>query len=119
MDLSADSPFETIESAQKFLELLSETVVEAKRDLSADVQREFVRGTSRRLDALRIALYNLEKLDVHMRQSNRILNDLRMVRRLLFQERSAGGAQDARENSAASASQIVHETPRTEKTLAA
>jgi hypothetical protein len=92
MDLPSDAPFETIESAQKFLELLSETVVEAKRDLSADVEREFVRGTSRRLDALRIALYNVEKLELHMKQGNRILNDLRMVRRLLFQERSAGGS---------------------------
>jgi hypothetical protein len=112
MDLPSDSPFETIESAQKFLELLSETVVEAKRDLSADVEREFVRGTSRRLDALRIALYNVEKLELHMKQGNRILNDLRMVRRLLFQERSASGSLPA-------APQMQSDLTRGKKSLAA
>jgi hypothetical protein len=39
------------------------------------------------LDALRIALDNLEKLELHVNRSSRILNDLRSLRRLLFEER--------------------------------
>jgi hypothetical protein len=80
-------PFETIESAHNFVTLLSETVVEAKRELEVDVQRESSSTRSRRLEALRMALYSLEKLELHMNRSSRILNDLRSLRRLLFQER--------------------------------
>jgi len=39
---------------------------------------------------LRLALYNLEKLAIHMNKSRRVLNDLRSLRRLLLEERSAG-----------------------------
>jgi len=81
------SPFDSIESAYDFVSLLAETVVESKRELQADVRRESMSISSRRLDALRVALYNLEKLELHMKISKRILNDLRTLRRLLFEER--------------------------------
>lgn len=77
--------FETLESAHDFVKLLAETVAEAKRDLESDVQRESF--PSRRLDALRIALYNLSKVEIHVTQTSRLLNDLRTLRRLLFEER--------------------------------
>jgi hypothetical protein len=77
--------FETLESAQDFVKLLAETVTEAKHELEIDVQRESL--PSRRLDALRIALYNLSKLELHVAQTSRLLNDLRTLRRLLFEER--------------------------------
>jgi hypothetical protein len=77
--------FETLESAHSFVALLAETVAEAKHELEGDVDRESV--ASRRRDALRIALYNLAKLELHMSRSKRILNDLRTLRRLLFEER--------------------------------
>lgn len=77
--------FETLESAHDFVKLLGETVAEAKRDLECDVQRESL--PSRRLDALRVALYNLSKLETHVGQTSRLINDLRTLRRLLFEER--------------------------------
>ena len=61
-------------------------MAEAKQELEGDVEREA--SASRRKDALRIALYNVAKLELHMNQSRRILNDLRTLRRLLFEERS-------------------------------
>ncbi|MGA6982858.1 MAG: hypothetical protein WBZ11_14990 [Candidatus Sulfotelmatobacter sp.] len=88
MSHKAGSPFESIESAHEFVALLSETVGEAKKDVAADVQRESGSEFPRRLDALRTALYSMEKLELHMNQSRRILNDLRSLRRLLFDERS-------------------------------
>jgi hypothetical protein len=88
MTYKAGSPFESIESAHEFVALLSETVREAKRDVDADVQRESASGSPRRLDALRTTLYSMEKLEQHMNQSRRILNDLRSLRRLLFEERA-------------------------------
>ena len=80
-----EDQFKTLESAHDFVGLLAETVSEAKRELEGDVERESV--ASRRQDALRIALYNLAKLELHVNRSRRILNDLRTLRRLLFEER--------------------------------
>src|SRR5690242_12828067 len=80
-----DGQFESLESAHDFVTLLSQTINEAKRELEIDVRRES--SSSRRLDALRIALYNLDKLELHVNRSSRILNDLRSVRRMLFAER--------------------------------
>jgi hypothetical protein len=82
-----EDQFETLESAHDFVALLAETVAEAKRELARDVQREA--APSRRLDALRIAAYNVDKLELHLNRSRRILNDLRTVRRLLFEERDS------------------------------
>ncbi len=88
MTYKAGSPFESIESAHEFVALLAETVREAKGDVEADVQRESASESPRRLDALRTTLYSMEKLEQHMNQSRRILNDLRSLRRLLFEERT-------------------------------
>jgi hypothetical protein len=88
MSQRIEQPFDSIESAYDFLRILSETVTEAKRDLEGDVQRESSSGSSRRLDALRIAFYSVEKLELHINHSRRILNDLRSLRRLLFAERA-------------------------------
>jgi len=89
MSYQAGSPFDSIESAHEFIALLSETVREAKREVEADVQRESGSQFPRRLDALRTALSSMEKLELHMNKSRRILNDLRSLRRLLFEERGA------------------------------
>jgi hypothetical protein len=89
MTYKTGSPFDSIESAHEFIALLAETVREAKRDVEADVQRESASESPRRLDALRTTLYSMEKLELHMNKSRRILNDLRSLRRLLFEERTA------------------------------
>jgi len=84
-----EEQFETLESAHDFLALLGETVAEAKRELASDLLRES--ANSRRVDALRIAAYNIDKLELHLNRSRRILNDLRTLRRLLFEERGSNG----------------------------
>jgi len=85
-------PFDSIESAHDFVSLFFESVADAKRDIESDVQREAAAPASRRLDALRLAAYNLEKLEQHVKKSRVILNDLRSLRRLLFEERAAARA---------------------------
>lgn len=89
MSPDCGSPFDSIESAHDFVILLSETVVETKRDIGADIQRESNGNASRRLEALRIASYSLDRLEAHLNRSRRILNDLRTLRRLLFHERAS------------------------------
>jgi hypothetical protein len=92
MNPRVESPFQSIESAHDFVALLAKTIVEARRELEADIEREAKFNPSRRLDALRLALYNLEKLELNMNRSRRILNDLRTLRRLLFEERTGAPA---------------------------
>jgi hypothetical protein len=92
MNHESASPFDSIESAHDFIVLLGETVADSKREIQADVDRESNRKAPRRLEALRLALYNLDKLELHINKSRRILNDLRSLRRLLFEERGIGRA---------------------------
>lgn len=89
MNHELDTPFESIESAQEFLKLLVSAVVEARQDVEADVRKEADSQFQRRLQALRLVSYKLEQLEKHVRSSHRILNDLRTLRRLLLEERSA------------------------------
>jgi hypothetical protein len=82
------SPFETIESAQEYLTLLCEGVVENRAALDADMEEATRGGATRRLDALRLIAYKLDRLHHHALQSHRLLKDLRNLRRLLLTERS-------------------------------
>ncbi len=92
MPLRTDDPFDSIESAHSFLTLLRESVAEARRELEMDVQRASKSDVARRVDALRVAAYNVEKLEFHLSRSSRLLNDLRSLRRLLFEERTQRAA---------------------------
>ena len=83
-------PFESIEGAQEYLSLLCAAVYEARQDVEADVHGQAGSGSQRRLEALRLVLYKLEHLEKHLRASRRTLNDLRMLRRLLLEERIGG-----------------------------
>ena len=89
MNPGAGNPFESIESAHDFVALLGETVIEAKKEIDADIQKELGSKLPRRVEALRLVSYSLEKLVLHMKKSCRILNDLRSLRRLLVTERAA------------------------------
>ncbi|MFZ0295149.1 MAG: hypothetical protein WAL52_16185 [Candidatus Sulfotelmatobacter sp.] len=88
MNHGIEITFDSIESAHEFVGLLSEAIIEAKCDIEADVRRESDSNSPRRQEALRIALYHVEKLLFHMSKSQRILNDLRSIRRLLLEERT-------------------------------
>ncbi|MGC8794304.1 MAG: hypothetical protein ACP5U2_13025 [Bryobacteraceae bacterium] len=81
------TPFDSIESAQQFVELLCETIDEARREVDEEIGRATAPGDERRKQALQLVAYNLAKLAMHMGTSRRILNDLRTLRRLLLNER--------------------------------
>jgi hypothetical protein len=96
MEPGSGSPFESIESAHDFVNLLSETVLEAKKEIDTDVEKELGSKSPRHVDALRLVSYSLEKLALHMKKSCRILNDLRSLRRLLAEERTRATAVKAK-----------------------
>lgn len=93
--MNREHAFDSIESAHEFVTLVSQVVLDTKRDIEADLQREMrsnASNFSRRVEALQIVAHCLVTLERHMRESRRILNDLRSLRRLLSGERANAGA---------------------------
>lgn len=82
-----NSPFDTIESTQEFLQLFDEAVADTLADVARDLADAEAQKDDRKLVALRLVTWKLEKLDLHLSRSRRLLNDLRTLRRLLFRER--------------------------------
>jgi hypothetical protein len=80
-------PFETIESTHEFIALLASSIDEAAYDVAQDLEQATVAGDERRTRALQLALFKLNQLGMHVSKSRRLLNDLRTIRRLLFEER--------------------------------
>lgn len=89
MNRRVETPFDSIENAQQYIKLLVETVAEAKREIDDQMTVATDQMSHRNLQALRMVQFNLEKLQRHLTLSSRTLNDLRTLRRLLFEERQA------------------------------
>ena len=81
-----ETPFDNIESAQQFVELLIEAIEESRRDVDADIALAKGDGSRRSRKALQLVSVNLAKLSQNMTASRRILNHLRTLRRLLLRE---------------------------------
>jgi hypothetical protein len=91
MPQESNSPFNTIESAQDFMNLLSDSIEETRRDIELDLVRAAADHEERREQALQLTLFKMDQLSSHIDKSLRLLNDLRTLRRLLFGERETKG----------------------------
>jgi hypothetical protein len=89
MSSRIERPFDSIENAQQYIRLLGETTAEAMGDIDDEIILATQRMSDRRVQALRVVQYNLEKLQRYLSASGRTLNDLRSLRRLLLEEKSA------------------------------
>jgi len=87
MNKRIETPFESIENAQRYIKLLGETVTENVGDIDNEIMAAMESGLDRRLQALRIVYYKLQKLEQQLHACSRSLNDLRSLRRLLLEER--------------------------------
>ena len=88
MGSQPEGPFNSIENAKDYVRLLQETVADARQEIAADLAAAAETQSDRRLEALRVIHYKQEKLEQHLHSSSRALNDLRSLRRLLFDERA-------------------------------
>lgn len=88
MSHCAETPFDNIESSLEYVSLLAEAIDVSITEVEADLARAGADHADRRKDALQLVLFNMTKLQRHMTSSRRILNDLRILRRLLLEERS-------------------------------
>ncbi len=87
MSRRRETPFDNIESAEQFVELLIEAIKESRRDVDAEITHAEANRLGRSKKALQLVSANLAKLSQHMTTSRRILNHLKTLRRLLLQER--------------------------------
>jgi hypothetical protein len=83
-----ETPFDNIESSHEYVSMLAEAVEIAVAEVEADIALASADGADRRVQALQLVLFNMNKLRANMTSSRRILNDLRTLRRLLLEERS-------------------------------
>lgn len=82
-----ERPFDSIESAQDYMNVLAETIMEAMKDLHDYHQLAVQDGEERRQRAIELAQFKLKMLNCYIYKSRRALNDLRMIRRLILNER--------------------------------
>lgn len=82
-----ETPFDSIESAHEYIDLLVRVIGEVRVDVDAEIARAGTEQAERRKDALILVAYKLQKLENHVTVSRRLLNDLRTLRRLLLEER--------------------------------
>ncbi len=87
MSSHPETPFDSIENAQDYLRLLLEAIVDSRNEINADMTAAEEAKSQRRVEALRLVEFKLEKLEQHLRNGSRVLNDLRTLRRLLLEER--------------------------------
>jgi hypothetical protein len=81
------TPFDRIEGTLEYIGLLRETIQTTKIEVQRDVVHAQSERAERRLQALQLVTYKLERLGRHIDSSHRLLNDLRTLRRLLLGER--------------------------------
>lgn len=94
MSYKPETPFDNIEGSHEYVALLAEAIDEARRDVEAEVALAEKDGADRRKEALLLVAYNLARLNLHVTAGRRILNDLRMLRRLLLAERGLPGGDE-------------------------
>ena len=82
-----EQPFDSIESAHEYMNILAATTLEVMSDLKRDRERAVRDGELRRAQAIDLAMFKLKMLGCHVHKSRRMLNDLRIIRRLILNER--------------------------------
>ena len=92
MSDESETPFDSIEGSYQYVDMLSEAIAEARRDVEEEVALAEKENADRRKQGLLLVSYNLAKLEGHMTTSRRLLNDLRTLRRVLMSERTSSKA---------------------------
>lgn len=82
-----EQPFDSIESAHEYMDILAATTLEVISDLGHDRDLALRGGDLRRAQAIDLAIFKLKTLGCHVHKSRRMLNDLRILRRLILNER--------------------------------
>jgi hypothetical protein len=82
-----EQPFDSIESAHEYMNVLHTTALEVMTELKRDRDLALRAGDTRRAQAIDLAMFKLKMLGCYVFKSRRMLNDLRILRRLILNER--------------------------------
>ena len=82
-----EQPFDSIESAQDFMKVLADTILDTVKDLNLEHQMAVSDGKDRRAQAIALAQFKVKMLGRYVHKSRIALNDLRMLRRVILNER--------------------------------
>jgi len=83
-----ETPFDNVEGAHEYVGLLVEAVSQARGEVDQDLAQARREQASRRLEALQVVAWKLERLQAQLVASRHLLNDLRRLRRLLLGDES-------------------------------
>ena len=86
----SENPFENVEAAHEYVGLLLEAVHLAREEVGRDEEEARMAGVDRRLEALQLVAWKLERLEAQLVSSRRLLLDLGRLRRLLLGEEGGG-----------------------------
>jgi hypothetical protein len=100
MNNPLQTPFDSVENAHHYVRLLVEAIAEAKSEIAADLGPAAQAKSQRRVQAMQIVQFKLDKLEQHLKTSSRLLNDLRTLRRLLLDERPEPAAKAGQDSAA-------------------
>jgi hypothetical protein len=84
----SETAFDSAEGSHEYVSLLAEAIKEARREVESEIARADSESADRRKEALLLALSQLAKLDMHVKSSRRLLNDLRTMKRLLLNDKA-------------------------------
>jgi hypothetical protein len=82
------TPFDSIEDSLEYIGLLRDAIETSKKSVEAQALAAQAEGAARRLQAIQLVAYKLDRLAWHIDSTRRILNDLRTLKRLLLGERA-------------------------------
>jgi len=86
MDRGQETPFENIEGALEYVGYLLEASREAQKQIETEIAGAGSPHLARKKQALLLVKYKLATLELHLVKSNRLLNDLRKLRRLILED---------------------------------
>jgi hypothetical protein len=79
-----ETPFDNVDGAHEYVGLLLETVRQARGEVVQDLDEAQAERATRRVEALQLVAWKLERLEAQLLASRHLLNDLRRLRRLLL-----------------------------------
>lgn len=83
----AVKPFDTIEGVQEYMDILASTILDVMKELKVASAEATADREERRERAILLAEFKLKMLGCYVHKSRRALNDLRLLRRLILNER--------------------------------
>jgi len=82
------TPFDNLDSALEYVGHLLEASREAQQQVHEEIRRTQQRQQTRRCEAFQVVSYKVDRLAAHVEKCERLLKDLRRLRRIILEEQA-------------------------------